>query len=219
MASAVATTPPDAPPVSLAVTANGNGGRPTQITITRGNAGNDGGGQSLQYTWELRSDRHGPVSGSFSGTTAVVDVTGWDWQFRGTQATATVTASTSVGSTSNAASIDVVWGQPPSAVQGLAVVPDSATVPKRITVTWDAPADDGGIGIDKYSVCWKVNGQDSGCEDTRGTSVERRLSDWLNPPVPGDKVTATVSASNGRGSGPGDSVDFVYPDPAPPPTP
>ncbi|WP_456825481.1 Ig-like domain-containing protein [Cellulomonas sp. P5_E12] len=219
VASAVATTPPDAPPVSLAVTANGNGGRPTQITITRGNVGNDGGGQNLQYTWELRSDRHGPVSGSFSGTTAVVDVTGWDWQFRGTQATATVTASTSVGSTSNAASIDVVWGQPPSAVQGLAVVPDSATVPKRLTVTWDAPADDGGIGIDKYSVCWKVNGQDSGCEDTRGTSVERRLSDWLNPPVPGDKVTATVSASNGRGSGPSDSVDFVYPAPAPPPTP
>ncbi|MEZ0449774.1 Ig-like domain-containing protein [Cellulomonas sp. ICMP 17802] len=215
-ASAVATTAPDAPPVSLAVTANGTGGRPTEITITRGDVGNDGGGQNLQYTWELRSDRHGPVSGTFSGTTAVVDVSGWDWRFQGTQATATVTASTTVGSTSNAASINAVWGQPPSVVRNLAVVSDDPTTPTRITVSWDAPAQDGGIGIDRYDVCWTVNGQDAGCQDTGGTSVQRRLSDFLAVPVPGDTVTATVSARNGRGSGPTASVDFVYPAPATP---
>ena len=58
--------------------------------------------------------------------------------------------------------------------------------------------------------------QDADCQDvgSRQTSVQRRLSDWLNPPKPGDKITATVNATNGRGDGPTDSVTFVYPEPA-----
>ena len=122
-ASATATTPPGRPDVSVAVTGNGTGGRPTEITITRSDV-STGGGADLAYTWVLQNDRGDSASGTFTGRTAAVDVSGWNLPFRGSRVTATVTAETSIGATTGSGGADVAWGQAPGAVTGLTITPD-----------------------------------------------------------------------------------------------
>ena len=98
------------------------------------------------------------ASGTFTGATATVDVSGWRLPFTGARVTATVTASTGLGSAADDESTDVSWGQPPSVVQNLTITPDDATAPTRVSAVWSLPANDGGIGVDSYRVCWVVNG-------------------------------------------------------------
>lgn len=211
-ATATATTGPGAPTASLAVTGNGNGGRPTQITIGRGADVDNGGGGTVTYTWSLAGDRGDRASGTFSGSTATVDVSGWRLPFGGARVTAVVTASTSLGSASDDESTVVSWGQPPSVVQSLAITPDDTTLPTRVSAVWSPPANDGGLGVDGYRVCWVVNnGSPQGCSTTTGTTAERNLSDLgLPAPVPGDTVTVTVTPSNDRGPGPTATATYTF---------
>ncbi|KQR17773.1 fibronectin type III domain-containing protein [Cellulomonas sp. Leaf334] len=211
-ASATATTPPARPTASVAVTGNGNGGRPTQITIGRGADVDNGGGGTVTYTWSLAGDRGDRASGTFSGSTATVDVSGWRLPFSGARVTATVTASTALGSASADASTDVSWGQPPSVVLNLTITPDDPTLPTRVSAVWSPPANDGGLGVDGYRVCWAVNGGTPGsCGTTGGTTASADLDDiGLPAPVPGSTVTVTVTPSNVRGAGPTATETYTY---------
>jgi hypothetical protein len=202
-ATATATTPPGRPVASVAVTDNANGGRPTEITIGRGADVDNGGGGTVTYTWTLAGDRGDRASGTFTGSTATVDVSGWRLPFTGARVTATVTAGTALGSSTDDESTDVSWGQPPSAVQDLTITPDDPTLPTRVSAVWSPPANDGGIGVDVYRVCWAVNGVEQRCDNTGSTTAEQRLDRiGLPAPVPGDTVTVTVTPSNARGAGP-----------------
>ncbi len=212
-ASARATTAPGKPGVTLEVTGNSAGGRPSQITITRTDVA-DGGGTGLSYTWQLVARPGGSATGTFTGRTAVVDVSGWNLPFRGSDVTATVTASTNLGSTAGDSTVTVQWGQPPSAVQGLGITPDDPVAPTRATVSWTAPADDGGIGVDAYQLCWAVNGVDQRCSDESAPYTTRLDRVGLRDPQPGDVVTVTVTPRNGRGPGPATSASFTV-QPAP----
>lgn len=205
-ASARATTAPGRPDVSVAVTDNATGGRPTEITITRSDV-SDGGGGAVTYTWVLTSDRGDRVAGSFSGRTQPVDVSGWNLPFRGTRVTATVRASTGIGWTEGVGSADVAWGQAPGAVTGLTMTPDDPVAPTRAVVAWGAPTD-GGIGIDSYRLCFSINGGPQRCETTTGSPYEERL-DRVGPTTTGDVVTVVVTATNFRGTGPEASASFT----------
>ena len=81
------------------MTGNGNGGRPTEITVGRGPTSSDGGGGTVTYTWTLAGDAAATARrGRSAGRTATVDVSGWRLPFAGARVTATVTASTALGS-------------------------------------------------------------------------------------------------------------------------
>lgn len=209
-ATATATTPPGKPTVSVSVTDNATGGRPTQVTIDRGADVDNGGGGAVTYTWELTGDRGGRAAGTFSGRYATADVSGWNLPFTGGRVTAVVTASTAVGSAQGSGYADVSWGQPPGAVQSLTITPDSTTAPTRVSAVWSPPASDGGIGVGGYRVCWAVNGVEQRCDNTGGTTAEQRLDRiGLPAPAPDDTVTVTVTASNGRGAGPATSATYT----------
>ncbi|MBO3084009.1 Ig-like domain-containing protein [Cellulomonas fengjieae] len=201
-ASATATTAPGRPTVGVAVSGNATGGRPTQITIDRGSDVADGGGGTVTYTWVLSSDRGDSASGTFSGRSAQVDVSGWNLPFRGARVTATVTARTAIGATEGTAAAEVSWGQAPGAVQGLTITSDDPASPERVSVAWSVPASDGGIGVDSYRVCWSVNGVEQTCDTVVGTTADKRLDRiGLPDPQPNDTVTVTVTAQNYRGAG------------------
>ena len=208
-ATATATTPPGRPTVSVAVTGNGDGGRPTQITIGHGDV-DDGGGGAVTYTWVLTGDRDS-ASGTFTGTTAAVDVSSWRLPFKGTRVTATVTASTALGSTTGEGFTDVSWGQPPSIVRGLTITPDDATRPTSVSAVWSPPETDGGLGVDGYRVCWAVNGGGAqGCSTIGATTADKDLDELgLPTPQPGNTVTVSVTPSNDRGDGPTASATYT----------
>ncbi|MDQ0373468.1 Ig-like domain-containing protein [Cellulomonas humilata] len=212
-ATATATTPPGTPTASVAVTANGNGGRPTAITVGRGPDVSNGGGGTVTYTWSLVGDRGDRASGTFTGPTATVDVSGWRLPFSGARVTVTVTASTGLGSTDDDESTDVSWGQPPSFVQNLTITPDDTAAPTRVSAVWSLPANDGGIGVDSYRVCWVVNGgSPQACGTTSGTTAAIDLDDLgLPTPQTGDTVEVTVTPSNARGAGPTASATYTAP--------
>ncbi|KQS97636.1 fibronectin type III domain-containing protein [Cellulomonas sp. Leaf395] len=208
-ATATATTPPGRPTVSVAVTGNGDGGRPTQITIGHGDV-DDGGGGAVTYTWVLTGDRDS-ASGTFTGTTAAVDVSSWRLPFKGTRVTATVTASTALGSTTGEGFTDVSWGQAPSIVRGLTITPDDATRPTSVSAVWSPPETDGGLGVDGYRVCWAVNGGGAqGCSTIGATTADKDLDELgLPTPQPGNTVTVSVTPSNDRGDGPTASATYT----------
>jgi hypothetical protein len=92
---------------------------------------------------------------------------------------------------------------PPSAPRALVAVGqhDVPLTTQRVTLTWDAPADDGGAGVQAYFVS-RIDALGHG--GSLGHTTGRHFVDE-HPPLAGD-VTYTVMAANVMGEGPAASA-------------
>lgn len=195
--TATPTTPPDQPSgLRMQKTKEGPGGRPTEITVSW-DAPRDGGGKNLRYDWKLAMDGKSASGGPIAGTSATVDVSGWNIAYLGSDLTLSVRASTDVGTSSWAeTTVKFSWGSAPSAPTNLQLAFD-ADVPE-VTATWEAPAKDGGLQV-SYSVCWFLDGQSRGCWGVDRTAFTSTFRDF-GITDRNQEVQIRVTASNDRGS-------------------
>ncbi len=172
------TTAPD-PPTNVAATVDG-----ADITVTWEAPGDDGGKPITGYTVSISNGTELTVD----GTTLTAEFV---WSPNGTY-TATVVATNANGDS-------------PASVASAAVVIDTTTVPMSpsavvaaltdddITITWEAPADDGGREVTDYTVTLS-DGSTQAVDGTTLTAVFNDVED-------GD-YSATVVATNSLGDSP-----------------
>ncbi|UCN16058.1 fibronectin type III domain-containing protein [Cellulomonas iranensis] len=213
-----ASQPPGTPGVNDPVVAATAGfGRPTVLRVSWGAVDANARGATVTYDWQVRSQGR-EASGETTGTTADVNVDGWNFPIWGADVTVTVTARTTVSGTqlrsaagSRTASVGR-WGSAPSAPGPVQVVADGT----RLTATWSAPAADGGSEY-RYVVTWKVQGRR---DEVRELGADR-LQDVFDVPAnapPGSDVVVTVQARNGTGTSAASTATWTVPA-APEPTP
>ncbi|MET0789324.1 MAG: fibronectin type III domain-containing protein [Cellulomonas sp.] len=217
-ATATATTPPETPQaLTLAVSATtGSWGEPSTATIGWGASG-DGGGGTVTYSYRLSAPGGHSATGTTTGRTADVDVSGWiAWS--GTTVTLTVTASTTGTGrtlTSGTATQSATWGwgAAPGKVTNAALTPDDATAPTTLTAGWDPPTDDGGQNVSGYRVCWSAGSdpEDCGKDLNKGARSADRTVASMPGAVPGAVVTVTIAAINGKGVGATTTLTFTMP--------
>ena len=173
------TFPPD-PPTNVTATA-GN----AQATVSWSAPADDGGSAITLYA--VTSDPDGRTATTTAATTTAV-VTGLT---NGTSYTFTVTATNAVGTSASSVPSDPVIP---------ATVPDRPTQVTAVagntlaTVSWDAPADTGGLPITLYVVTSDPDGRTATTTATITTVVVSSLRN-------GTSYTFTVTAANAIGTG------------------
>ena len=194
----VGTGPASAP--SNAVTPATVPGAPTGVTATAGNAQatitwaaptSNGGSAITGYTV---TSNPGGKTASVGGSTLAATVTGLT---NGTSYTFTVVASNTIGpSIPSAASNAVTPATVPGTPTGVAATAGNA----QATVTWNAPASNGGSVITKYTVKPRnvTDSVDLPSVDTAdGSVLTKNISGLTN----GKTYTFTVTATNAKGEG------------------
>ena len=183
-------------------------GAPTNVSATAGNASatvtwsapaSDGGSIVTSYT--VRASNGATVS--VGGSTMTATFTGLT---NGTSYTFTVTAANSVGSGSASTPSNAVT---PMTVPGAPTNVSATAGNASATVTWSAPASDGGAAISAYV----IRGSDGSQTTVSGSSRSATVGSLTN----GVSYTFTVAAINAVGTGP-DSVATGSVTPAPAPT-
>ncbi|MFC0647430.1 fibronectin type III domain-containing protein, partial [Cellulomonas phragmiteti] len=200
-ASADASTPPGTPVVDAPVVSGTTDfGRATQLRISWGAVPANARGATVTYDYEVTS-RAGSASGTTTGTSEPVDVSGWRFPVTGTDVTVTVRARTTVsGQTlqgvagSRTAPVGR-WGSPPSAPGAPSFVVDGDV----LTATWSAPGVTGGSDVERYLLTWSVAGRPDVTRETDAATL--RDSFDLRDVAPGSDVTLTVRARNASGTG------------------
>jgi len=199
----VPATVPRAPTIETATAGNGS------VAVAFTGPGNNGGSTILGYTVTCVSS-NGGVTGSMSGTGSPITVSGLT---SGDTYTCTVTARNAVGtSVPSAALTAVVPATVPGAPTGVTVTYANNTV----TVTWNAPASNGGSPITAYYINAYITPSSSvGCTDF---SAPPTLScSFAVGPAGGDLTSGTsysfvMWALNGVGLGPSsNAVMFTVP--------
>ncbi len=203
-------TVPGAPTIGTATRGN------TQVVVTWSAPASDGGSPVTGYT-VTAADSTTPANGgqtcAWSSGPLTCTVTGLT---NGDSYTFTVTATNAVGTGPTSAASNPVT---PAAVPGAPTIGTATRANASATVTWSAPADDGGSPVTGYT----VTAADSTTPANGGQTCA-----WSSGPLTctvtgltnGDRYTFTVTATNGAGSGlPSTSSNAVAPATVPgPPT-
>ena len=188
-ANSAAVTPATVPgpPTAVAATSNANG----QSTITWTDPASNGGSAITGYT--ATSSPGGSTctaTGAFANTCTVTGLT------NGTAYTFTVTATNAIGtSNASAPSPAATPASVPGAPGGVSA---SSNQNSESTVSWSAPASNGGIAITSYIVSAIVGGTVQATQTFTGTSTSGIVVGLVN----GTTYTFTVQAVNAVGTGP-----------------
>ena len=185
---------------------------PTNVTATAGNAqatvswsapASDGGSTITQYTV---TSSPGGLTAIVDGTTLTAPVTGLT---NGTSHTFTVTATNALGiSNASAPSNAVTPLGPPDPPTNVTATAGQG----QATVSWSAPAFDGGSPITQYTVTSSPGGLTATVDSTTLEATVTGLT-------PGVQYTLTVTATNALGTSAPAFSNAVIPTAPPPPTP
>ena len=187
--------PPDAPTNVRAVAGDG------EATVSWNAPASDGGSPIIEYT--VVSDPGG-LTAVVDGSTLSATVTGLT---NGTAYTFTVTATNAAGTSDPAAPSAAVTPvgvpNPPTGV--IAVAGDA-----EATVTWSAPASDGGSPITEYTVVSDPGGVTAVVDGATLTSTVTGLTNGIAYTF---RVTATNAAGTSNPSAPSSAVTIGLPPP------
>jgi hypothetical protein len=182
-----ATVAPDAPTGVSATPGNG------QLTVAWSAPANNGGSAITGYTVTVAAGSSSSQVPSVDGVTTSATVSGLT---NGTPYTVTVSATNSVGTSPDSASVSATPVAPPVAPDAPTSV--SATAGDgQLTVTWSAPANDGGSAITGYTVTVDAGGNPH-VASVDGATTSATVSNLTN----GTPYTVTVSAANATGTSP-----------------
>ncbi len=198
--SATPTTPPGDPSaLRMRKTAEGAGGRPTQITVEWDPVA-DGGGRNLQYEWKLEMRGRSASGGPSTGTSATVDVADWPIEYTGSDLTLSVRASTDIDTTAwSTATVKFWWGLAPSEPTSIVLALDPTNAPTRVNATWEPPTNDGGLAL-TYEFCWYLDDRRQECRDRVPASERTASFSDFTVRSRDQKVEIRVVARNDRGS-------------------
>ncbi|WP_212743168.1 fibronectin type III domain-containing protein [Microbacterium sp. 2FI] len=192
-------------------------GRPGRVEVSWAAPGYDGGSPLLTYS-VTAYDPDGAVAGTVTVGADVTSAT-IDGITNGVEYSLSLVASNAVGD-SPAASTTAIPSAiyPPSAPEGLAIVPDAAGA---LDVAWKAPSDDGGASITGYTITYQRGEQDSegvwtpiegapvhtlsaGVSDTavRATEFENPDANYLFTIVATNPAGAGATATSAAGANP-----------------
>ena len=160
----------------------------TEATVTWSAPASDGGSPITSYT--VTSSPGGLTSTTADGTTLTATVTGLT---NSTSYTFTVVATNAVGDSVPSAASNAVT---PAAVPGSPTNANATAGDTEATVTWSAPASDGGSPITSYTVTSSPGGLTSTTAD--GTTLTATVTGLTN----NTSYTFTVKATNTIGTGP-----------------
>jgi hypothetical protein len=184
-------TPPAAPTLS---------GKPANLSVNLAwNAGNNGGSTITNYV--ITASQNGAQVGTQNVPTNSQNVTSWTTTYSGLtngQAyTFTIVAQNAVGTGAGSNAVTVtpnVQASPPGPPTGVTIVQSPQLGANQFTVSWIAPASNGGAPITSYAVRVSLN----------GTYVLGQATTLLSTPVTlasSGTYSITVAAVNSAGTG------------------
>ena len=188
-ASTEVTIPANAPGAPTSVTATVSG---TSATVSWTAPANNGGSDITSYT--ATSNPHSRTCTTTDGTTTTCTITGLT---RGQAYTFTVTATNSSGTSAQStasASVTIPAVAPDAPTSVTATVSGTSA-----TVSWTAPANNGGADITRYTATSDPGGET--CTTTDGTTTTCTITGLTR----GQAYTFTVTATNNEGTSPASS--------------
>ena len=177
-----AATVPGAPTIGTATAGN------AEATVTWTAPASDGGAAITSYTATAVEDNTKSCT-TADGSTLTCDVTGLT---NGTAYTFTVTATNSAGTSAASSASNSVT---PATVPGAPTIGAATVGNAEATVTWTAPASDGGAAITSYTAT-AVEDNTKSCTTADGSTLTCDVTGLTN----GTAYTFTVTATNSAGT-------------------